>query len=146
MKETPSKLCFHVETVCHVCEFTTNSSCHVHQQAVCQGKPGTLTSTISHQETHQLKGQYFVGSWIIYNLLKVSSNCEANNETMFKEYQRMSQCRYQRYIARCSHFYQYLHWVFCGLFYLILILSRDDDVCRQHNKEIEHYQLQHRAH
>lgn len=72
----------------------SSASC-LRLNAVCQGKPGTLSSTISHQETHQLKGQYFVGSWIIYNLLKVSSNCEANDETMFKEYQRTSQCRYQ---------------------------------------------------
>lgn len=34
-----------------------------------------LSSTVNHLETHQLKGQYFVGNWVIYNLLEVSSNC-----------------------------------------------------------------------
>ena len=36
-----------------------------------------VSPTINHVETHQLKGQYFVGSWVIDNLLKVSSNCSA---------------------------------------------------------------------
>lgn len=84
----PSKHCFHAETVWLVCVLTNNSSCHipsrlVHRlsclwlRTVSRHKPRRLSSIIHHLETHQLKGQHFVGSWVIYNLLKVSSNCNA---------------------------------------------------------------------
>lgn len=42
-------------------------------------KPMRLSSATNHQETHQLEGQYFVGSRVIYNLLKVGSNCNSHN-------------------------------------------------------------------
>lgn len=84
----PSEHCFHAEAVWFVCVLTNNSRCHipsrlVHRlsclrlRAVSRQKHGRLSSIIHHLETHQLKGQHFVGSWVIYNLLKVSSNCNA---------------------------------------------------------------------
>lgn len=38
--------------------------------------------------THQLKGQHFVGSWVVYNLLKVSSNCRNGRKQCTGEPQR----------------------------------------------------------
>lgn len=49
-------------------------------------KPGRLSSAINHLETHQLEGQYFVGSRVIYNLLKVGSNCNSQNNKQVLKY------------------------------------------------------------
>lgn len=84
----PSKHCFHAEAVWFVCVLTNNSSCLIPSRlvhwlsclwlcTVSRQKARRLSSIIHHLETHQLKGQHFVGSWVIYNLLKVSSNCNA---------------------------------------------------------------------
>lgn len=84
----PSKHCFHAEAVWFVCVLINNSGCHIPSRlahrlsclwlrTVSRQKPGRLSSIIHHLETHQLKGQHFVGSWVINNLLKVSSNCNA---------------------------------------------------------------------
>lgn len=53
-------------------------------QSCCFWPPCAKTPAGRHQSsivTHQLKGQHFVGSWVVYNLLKVSSNCKKTNKS-----------------------------------------------------------------
>lgn len=57
--------------------------------------PLRLTPSASHPETHQLKGQHFIGNWVIYNLLKVSSNCNRKTERE-RERERITQSKWKR--------------------------------------------------
>lgn len=67
------------------CVYFNSSSRHrrIRHSAVDGDPPAPtrrLSSAINHAQTHQLKGQNFVGSWVVYNLLKVRSHWGAKGE------------------------------------------------------------------